>query len=116
MNRRFRLTRRADFQRVRRAGKSYAHPLVVLIALPGETAQTQVGVSASRLIGTAVQRNRAKRLIRAAISSFLPELTPGYQLLILARAPINRAVYGDVQREIGELLHRADLLKEMHGE
>lgn len=45
MQKRFRLSRSEDFKRVRRIGKSYAHPLVVLVAQANETStQIRVGL------------------------------------------------------------------------
>ena len=59
MQRKFRLTRSEDFKRVRRSGKSYAHPLVVLIVQAHDQPRVKVGVAAGRTVGTAVYRNRA---------------------------------------------------------
>jgi ribonuclease P protein component len=70
VQRNFRLTRSEDFKRVRRDGKSYAHPLVVLIALNSENnehSRVRVGVAAGKSVGTAVIRNRTKRLLREAM-------------------------------------------------
>ena len=64
MNRRYRLTNSSDFQRVRRTGTSFAHPLAVLIVSPGNVAETRFGFTAARSLGNAVRRNRAKRLLR----------------------------------------------------
>ena len=67
MQRKLRLTRSTDFKRVRHDGKSTAHPFLVLIALENQLSITKVGVTAGRSVGNAVKRNRAKRLIRAAL-------------------------------------------------
>ena len=77
MKRRFRLTRSTDFKRVRRSGKSYAHPLVVLYALKSDQAGVRVGVSAGLAVGNAVKRNRAKRLLRAAMNELITADSPG---------------------------------------
>ena len=77
MNRRFRLTRSTDFKRVRRIGKSYAHPLVVFVAAPNELQQVRIGVVAGRAVGSAVQRNRAKRQLRACLQQWLACLPGG---------------------------------------
>lgn len=111
MKRRFRLTRSTDFQRVRRQGRSYAHPLLVLIALPKPEGEVRFGVSAGRRIGNAVQRNRAKRLIRAALLPYLDEVQPGWDVVILARAPLVGAGYAETHQALRSLLNRAGLLK-----
>jgi ribonuclease P protein component len=126
VERRFRLTQTTDFMRVRRCGKSYAHPLVVLIvqaagestgseiaagqAQPGQRS-TRVGISASRSVGNAVQRNRAKRRLRASIMTFMPQIRPGYNVVLLARKQIEQAGYAELCSVLRQLFQRAGLLE-----
>lgn len=116
MNRKFRLSRSTDFQRVRRLGKSYAHPLLVFVAYPNPDAQaeTRCGVTAGRSVGGAVQRNRAKRLLRSVIQPYLPGLPPGWDLALIARRPLLEASYPQIQAALHTLLRRARLLQEAH--
>ncbi len=109
MKRRFRLTSSIDFKRVRRQGKSIAHPLVVLISLENGLDQVRIGVSAGRAVGNAIKRNRAKRLIRSAIRPLLPELPKGYDLVFVARKPILAKKSPQVQTVIESCLQRAKL-------
>ncbi len=110
MQRRYRLTRSADFKRVRRLGKSYAHPLVVLVTLENDLPVTRIGVSAGKKVGNAVQRNRAKRLLRAAISTLLPDLPSGWDLLLIARPPLPATTMQETRAALRMLLQRAHLL------
>ena len=110
LKRKFRLNKTLDYQRVRRNGKSYAHPLIVLIALPNEMAQTRVGVSASRSIGNAVQRNRAKRLLREAIRPLLPLTHPGWDLIFLSRSGIKQATLQEIKAAMVSVLEQANLI------
>jgi ribonuclease P protein component len=112
VKRKFRLTRSTDFKRVRRFGKSYAHPLVVLITSPNQEMTVHVGVTASRSVGGAVDRNRAKRRIRACIEPLFPALRPGWDLIFLARKDILRADFKEVKSAFFSLLNRANLLVE----
>lgn len=114
MKRKFRLTKSTDFKRVRRYGKSYAHPLIVLIALPNEVEGTHFGVAAGRAVGQAVQRNRAKRLIRAALQPYLERVSPGWDVVLLARKPMTAATFQQTRTALEALLNRARLLKEKH--
>ena len=115
MNRRFRLVRSTDFKRVRRFGKSYAHPLVVLVVMPNVSDDIHVGVSASRSVGKAVQRNRSKRLLREAIRPLLPHILPGWDLILLARNTTSRASKQDIHGALVELLCRAQVIKAKNG-
>jgi len=114
VKKKFRLTRPTDFQRVRRHGQSYAHPLVVLIALENDTEQIRVGVTAGKALGSAVKRNRAKRLLRAAITPLLPDITPGVDLALVAREPILDVKSTQVQEALVKNLRKAKLLKKDH--
>jgi ribonuclease P protein component len=135
VQRRFRLTRSEDFKRVRRSGKSYAHPLVVLIvqshdqrSSPADTRSTpqsgsvetrsnpvdqprvKVGVTAGRTVGTAVYRNRAKRLLREAMRSLLPNIAPGLDLILIARPGLASASLDETRQALLTLLQRAQIL------
>lgn len=114
MNRRFRLTRSDDIKRVRRLGKAYAHPLVVLIASPNEALHIRATVIATRTIGGAVERNRAKRLLKAAIRPLLPRLAQGWDILLLARRPVLAAPYPEIQAALETLVERANLVREVY--
>ncbi len=110
MKRSFRLTRSTDFKRVRRDGKSYTHPLLILYTLKSDKPGVHVGVSAGLAIGTAVQRNRAKRLLRAAMSELLSHTTPGSDLLLIARPPLPLSDRHQTRAALSNLLGRAGLL------
>ncbi len=109
MQRKFRLTQSDDFKRVRRTGKSYAHPLVVLIAQASDAPDLKVGVTAGRSVGNATQRNRAKRLLREAMRPILPTLASGWDLILVARPGMIGASLSDVRTALLALLRRAGL-------
>lgn len=96
--------------RVRRTGKSYAHPLIILIASPNELSLSRFGVSASKAVGGAIARNRAKRRIRAAIYHFLPTIQAGWDLILIARAPLVDAEWSHVCEALKVLLKRARII------
>jgi ribonuclease P protein component len=110
VKRRFRLTRSTDFQRVRRIGKSYAHPLVVLITASNDLEQLRVGIVAGRSLGTAVRRNLAKRRLRACVDQCLSCLPTGFDLVFLARKPMDQAGFAEICAAVHVLLKRAGLL------
>jgi len=111
VKRRFRLTRSTDFKRVRNDGKSYAHPLVVLVASRVTEDGVRVGVSAGRALGGAVQRNRAKRLLRETMRPLVPLLSSGWDIVLIARAPLISAQLQNAQTAVLGLLRRAGLIK-----
>jgi len=107
---RFRLTRSSDFKRVRRYGKSYAHPLVVLYTTTSEEKQVRIGVTAGRWVGGAVKRNRAKRLLREAVRRIYPQILPGNDLLLIARNTLPSADMVQTQAALAMVLQRAKLI------
>ena len=117
MQRKFRLTRSEDFKRVRRSGKSYAHPLVVLIVQthdqrsnPTDQPRVKIGVAAGRTVGTAVHRNRAKRLLREAMRSLIPQISSNLDLILIARPGLVTATLEETRRALLTLLERAKIL------
>jgi ribonuclease P protein component len=121
VKRRFHLTRSNDIQRVRRAGKSYAHPLLVLIVAPEpvvgtQASPSQVAIITSHRIGFAVQRNHIKRQIRACWDKMLPNLPDGWHMVVLARQPIVRADFAEIERALRSVIRRAGLTVEVKAE
>lgn len=110
MQRKFRLTRSEDFKRVRRFGKSYAHPLLVLVVQVCDEGQLHIGVAASRSIGTAVKRNRAKRLLREAFRTLIPSVGAGWDLLLIARPRLISCNVFEAREALLTLLRRAELV------
>ena len=103
-----------NIKRVRRFGESFAHPLVVLIGLPNDREGTRFAVSAGRSVGNAVQRNRAKRLIRAALSDLMPTIAYGWDFVIVARRPLADSNCQKTQAALKSLLNKAAYLKTLH--
>ena len=57
-----------QFNRVYGRGKSYVHPHCVLYVAKNRLGYTRIGLTATKKVGHAVQRNRARRVMRAALS------------------------------------------------
>ena len=111
MNRQYRLKNSKDFKRVRQYGSSYAHPFVVLIATPSAQKTSRIGITASRAIGNAVQRNRAKRKLRAIINQLIPDFARNVDIVMIARPMILKANRKDLILAIESLAEQAGLLE-----
>lgn len=77
-----------DFHRLYKKGKSKVTPLFVVYTAKGRKGKLRLGITVGKKIGGAVQRNRAKRLITAAFRSLTPNLTQGYDVVIVARVRV----------------------------
>jgi ribonuclease P protein component len=109
MERRFRLTGPGDFQRVRRTGTSYSHPLFVAVVCANDLPAARIGVSASRNLGNAIRRNRAKRRLREAFRPFMADVPGGWDVVVIARPALLEAEWADVQAAVRSVLRRSGL-------
>ena len=106
-----RLTRTSDYARVRREGRSKAHPLLILAAAPNGGDTTRVGLTVGKKIGSAVTRNRLKRVLRAAARERLARLRPGYDVVLIGRPEAAGAGLEPVGAALDQLLRGANLLR-----
>ncbi len=100
-----------QFERVRQEGRTWAAPLLILNAAPNGLDVVRCGFVAGKKTGKAVERNRARRLMREAVRLRLPSIRPGWDLVWIARPAILEASSGDVGRDVDELLRRSNLLE-----
>lgn len=104
------LKKSLDFKRVRHEGKSFAHPFVILFAVKNNKNILRIGVTAEHHIGGAVQRNKTKRILRAAITPLATNIKLGYDLVLLGRKPILNKKSYQIQNILDERLGFGDLL------
>jgi ribonuclease P protein component len=88
--RRGRLSRSGDFERVYREGRSHANRFLVVYAFPrgdsdSGTDGVRLGISVSRKVGGAVERNAVKRSLREAFWSFDSTLPRDHDFVLVAR-------------------------------
>ena len=111
MPKRFRLHQRSAIQRVRQHGHVCRHPQAILLFHENEQDISRFGFSASRRVGNAVARNRAKRLLRESTRHQLPLIKPGWDCLLIARPLTPNSSYHEIEKAINQLFLRAKLLK-----
>ena len=109
MQRQFRLTRSADFERLRAEGRAWRHPFLTLSVAPNALAYNRFGFITSRKLGGAVVRNRVRRLLREAVRLSLPHMRVGFDIVLIARNEIVGQPYNKISAVLEEQLKRANL-------
>jgi ribonuclease P protein component len=101
-----RVRRRGDFARAKAAGRRVATPHFALVlsvrppsCLPASPLPPRLGIVASRKVGNAVRRNRAKRLIREAFRATRDLWNPGLDLIVIVTRPLTGMGLADVIAE-----------------
>jgi len=106
-----RLTRERDYRAVYDGGRASRAPAVVCLALAAAGAPTLVGIVASRKVGDAVRRNRAKRRLREAVRVVWPELgDTGWHVVIIATAATGTLDFGDLVEALRRGLSQVGVL------
>jgi ribonuclease P protein component len=63
------------------------------------------------MVGGAVKRNRAKRLLRAAMQTVIDSVTPGWDIVLIARPAVLASDSFEVREALLSLLRRAQLIR-----
>lgn len=108
------MSRSAEFERVYRQGRSIANRHLVLYAFPNSSSERpRLGLSVSRKVGGAVQRNKVKRLLREAFARAEPELKPDQDVVVVARPAAGelaeREGLAGIDASLADLIARAGL-------
>ncbi len=75
----------SDFRRAYSRGRSYTNPALVMYVRKTRAGSCRIGITASKKIGNAVERNRARRVIREAFRQIKLPLKGGFDIVFVAR-------------------------------
>lgn len=99
-----RIRRHSDFQKVYERGARLTGRLMTLFVLPNGLPVSRLGVAATRKLGAAVCRNRAKRLIREAFRRH--KLAPGLDVVVVPRRELLDAPFTTLEADYRAILAR----------
>ncbi len=100
-----RIRRRADFEQIYKRGVRVHGRFSTLFLLPNGRPSGRLGIAATKKLGGAVRRNRAKRLIREVFRR--NKLAPGYDLVVVPKRELLDATLEALEAEYGSLVQRS---------
>lgn len=92
------LTLNKEFRRAYYRGRSFATPVVVVYAMKNHQKISRIGLTATKKIGKAVQRNRARRVMKEAYRLLEQQFPVGYDYVFVARTKTTASTTSQVMR------------------
>ena len=102
-----------EFQRLYRRGTSAVGGCLVIYCRKNRLRRNRVGLTASTKLGNAVQRNRARRRMREMYRLNADRLSPGWDMILVARASTCRVAWAELNDTFFRLCKKLGLLREM---
>ena len=91
------LKKNSEFKSVYQAKHSYANKYIIMYILQNGTDTNRLGVSVSKKVGNSIVRHRLARLIREAFRLNVTQVTPGYDVVVIARAGLKGKGYKETE-------------------
>ena len=98
-----------EFHRAYKRGVAFVAPEFVLYIVKGKKNELRLGITAGKKIGTAVSRNRAKRVITAAFDECALHIPRGHDCVVVARTRIVSTKSNVVAANMAKHLKKQDL-------
>ena len=105
------LRRKSDFSAIYNKGKSVGDRYVVLFYRKNNLTYNRIAYLASKKVGNAVKRNRARRLMKESVRLTNLEIPAGYDLIFIARNTITNEKCAEVKRSLESALKRTGVMK-----
>ncbi len=105
------LRNRSEFLSVASSGKKWVAPGFILqVSAPHDpTENVRYGLTASRKVGNAVTRNRARRRLRALAREIMPQASCGHDYVLIARPSTPTCAWADLQNDLTKGLKKLRL-------
>lgn len=91
------LKQNTEFHRAYGRGKVKASPSIVTYVVKNRGQGVRMGITAAKKLGSAVERNRCRRIIRAAFSSIYPQCSGNYDIVFVARFKTKKLKSSDLE-------------------
>ncbi len=94
------------FRRLYAKGKSAAVPALAVYVRPNHSRRNRLGITVGTKVGKAVRRNKVRRRIREAYRIHECQMSPGWDMVVVARTRAAYASYGEIERGLLSLLDK----------
>lgn len=106
-----RITKNSEYRLVYKHGNYEVGRLCVIYRMPVAKQATRIGFVTGKKVGCAVERNRARRLLKEVYRLHQHDIREGYHIVMIGRAKLSTATYAQAEKEILYLLGRSKLMK-----
>lgn len=108
---RYRLRKRREFLQAQRAGRRIASPHFVVYARANGGRRQRLGITVSRKVGKAHDRNRLKRLVREVFRRERLAFPPGIDFVVVAKSDVPPPDFRETRDELLSVARRAEALR-----
>ncbi len=105
------LKKNYEFRKVLSKGKYYSGEYIEALILPNSKGKNTIGIAVNTKLGTAVERNKIKRLFRESYYNFEEYLTDGQEIVFLwkKKMPIENATFNNIKTDMQNIFDKAKL-------
>ena len=112
MSRAITLKQNTEFHRAYGRGKVKTSPILVTYVVKNRGLGCRIGITAAKKLGSAVERNRCRRIIKAAFSSISPFCSGNYDIVFVARSKTKYIKSTDLTKIMFSQLKQAGVIDE----
>lgn len=109
------LKQNTEFHRAYGRGKVKASPMLVTYVVKNRGQGVRLGITAAKKLGSAVERNRCRRIIRAAFSSIYPQCSGNFDIVFVARFKTKKLKSSDLVPVVHQHLTELGVVKDGAG-
>ena len=112
INKKFRINHQEDYENLYKKGKKFTGKYIIVYIKGNKLHYNRFGIVASKKVGNAVIRNRAKRQIRAVIREINREMIGSNDMVVIAKSNISKSSYCLIKKDFCSILRKAGLCSE----